>query len=86
MVNPYAIIGNDVSIRQNTTIGSKSFTDDTQAPIIGDRVQIGPNVCIIGKITIGHDSMIGAGAVVVKDVPPYSVVVGNPGKVMKMLQ
>lgn len=82
VVNPYAIIGDDVSIRQNTTIGSKSFTDDTQAPIIGDRVQIGPNVCIIGKITIGHDSMIGAGAVVVKDVPPYSVVAGNPAKVI----
>ena len=73
-------------LRQNTTIGSKSFTDDTLAPIIEDRVEIGPNVCIIGEITIGHDSRIGAGAVVVKDVPPYSVVVGNPGKVMKMLQ
>lgn len=49
-------------------------------------MQIGPNVCIIGNITIGHDSQIGAGAVVVEDVPPYSVVVGNPGKVVKMLQ
>jgi putative colanic acid biosynthesis acetyltransferase WcaB len=83
VVNPYTIIGNDVVLRQNTTIGSKSFTDDTLAPIIEDRVEIGPNVCIIGKITIGHDSQIGAGAVVVKDVPAYSVVVGNPAHVIK---
>lgn len=88
VVNGHTIIGDDVVLRQNTTIGSKSFTvneDDTE-PIIEDRVQIGPNVCIIGNITIGHDSQIGAGAVVVKDVPPYSVVVGNPGRVVKTLQ
>ena len=43
---------------------------------------IGPNVCIIGDITIGKGATIGAGAVVVKDVPPYSVVVGNPARVI----
>lgn len=86
VVNPYTVIGNNVVIRQNTTIGSKSFTDDTLAPIIEDRVQIGPNVCIIGKITIGHDSQIGAGAVVVKDVPPYSIVVGNPAYIIKQIR
>jgi len=87
VVNPYAIFGNDVTLRQNTTIGSKSFTtnDDDKAPIIEDRVQIGPNVCIIGNIIIGHDSLVGAGAVVVNDVPPYSVVVGNPGRVVETL-
>lgn len=83
VVNPYTVIGSNVVLRQNTTIGSKSFTDDTLAPIIEDRVEIGPNVCIIGKITIGHDSQIGAGAVVVKDVPPYSVVIGNPAHIIK---
>ena len=83
VVNPNTVIGNSVVLRQNTTIGSKSFTDDTLAPIIEDHVEIGPNVCIIGKITIGHDSQIGAGAVVVKDVPPCSVVVGNPAKIIR---
>ena len=73
-------------LRQNTTIGSKSFTDDTLAPIIEDRVEIAPNVCIIGEITIGHDSRIGAGAVVVKDVPPYSIVVGNPAHIIKQIR
>ena len=52
---------------------------------IGCNVTIGPNVCIIGDITIGHDSIIGAGAVVIKDVPAYSVVAGNPAKVIRML-
>lgn len=53
--------------------------------MIEDNVTIGPNVCIIGDITIGHDSIIGAGAVVIKDVPAYSVVAGNPAKVIKKL-
>lgn len=88
VVNGHTIIGNDVVLRQNTTIGSKSFTinEDGYAPTIEDRVEIGPNVCIIGDITIGHDSQIGAGAVVVKDVPPCSVVVGNPARVVKTLK
>lgn len=87
VVNGRTIIGDDVVLRQNTTIGSKSFTtnESDTAPTIEDRVQIGPNVCIIGNITIGHDSQIGAGAVAVKDVPPYSVVVGNPGRVVETL-
>jgi serine acetyltransferase len=45
-------------------------------------VDIGANAIIIGPITIGHDVLVGAGAVVLKDVPPNSVVVGNPGRVI----
>lgn len=85
VINPHTIIGNNVSVRQNTTIGAKGFFDSEDCPVIEDNVVIGPNVCIIGAITIGHDSVIGAGAVVVKDVQPYAVVVGNPAKVVKML-
>jgi putative colanic acid biosynthesis acetyltransferase WcaB len=84
VVNPYTIIGNDVVLRQNTTIGSKSFIDDALAPIIEDRVEIGPNVCIIGKITIGHDSQIGAGAVITKDIPDGATVVGVPGRILQI--
>ena len=86
VINPYTIIGNNVSVRQNTTIGAKGFLDSEKCPCIEDNVTIGPNVCIIGDITIGHDSVIGAGAVVVKDIPPYSVVVGNPARVIKSLK
>jgi len=82
VVSPGTIIGKNVSLRQNTTIGAKGFSGSEKSPIILDDVTIGPNVCIIGDITIGKGSVIGAGAVVVKDVPEYSIVAGNPAKVI----
>ena len=82
VTSPGTIIGNNVSLRQNTTIGAKGFNGAKDYPIIEDNVTIGPNVCIIGDITIGKGAVIGAGAVVVKDVPPSSTVVGNPAKIL----
>ena len=82
VVSPGTIIGKNVSLRQNTTIGAKGFHGAEKSPIIEEDVTIGPNVCIIGDITIGKGATIGAGAVVVKDVPPYSVVAGNPARVI----
>ena len=82
VISPGTIIGNNVSLRQNTTIGAKGFNGAKDSPIIEDNVTIGPNVCIIGDITIGKGAVIGAGAVVVKDVPPSSTVVGNPAKIL----
>ena len=79
-------IGDDVHIRQNTTMGVARRGDHrSQKPIIQDRVDIGCGAVIVGPITIGHDSQIGANAVVLKDVPPYSVCVGVPAKVIKTL-
>ena len=77
-------IGNDVHIRQNTTFGVARRGDHRSLkPIIQDRVDIGAGVVIAGAITIGHDSVIGANAVVLKDIPPYSLAVGIPAKVVK---
>ena len=77
-------IGNDVHIRQNTTFGVARRGDHRSLkPIIQDRVDIGAGVVIAGAITIGHDSVIGANAVVLKDIPPYSLAVGVPAKVVK---
>lgn len=80
VVNEEAIIGKNCRILQNVTIGGRG---DHGVPTIEDNVTIGACACIIGGVTVGHDSVIGAHAVVLKDVPPYSVVVGNPAKVIK---
>lgn len=78
VINPNTIIGNNVNISQGLTIGSVHGTPAT----IGDNVYIGPNVCIVENITVGNNSTIGAGAVVVKDVPENTTVVGVPAKVI----
>ncbi|TPX44050.1 hypothetical protein SeLEV6574_g04733, partial [Synchytrium endobioticum] len=52
---------------------------------VGDDVWIGGNVVILPNVKIGEGAVIGAGAVVTKDVPPYSLAVGNPAKVIKQL-
>ena len=78
-------IGDDVHIRQNTTFGVARKNQLYELPIIEDRVDIGCGACILGSVTVGHDSAIGANAVVLKDVPPYSVAVGVPAKVIKTL-
>lgn len=80
-------IGDDVHIRQNTTFGVARRGDHRSLkPIIEDRVDIGCGAVIVGPITIGHDSQIGANAVVLKDVPSWSVCVGVPAKVIKTVE
>jgi serine O-acetyltransferase len=78
-------IGDDVHIRQNTTFGIARKDKLFELPTIEDRVDIGCGVAILGNVTVGHDSMIGANAVVLKDVPPRSVAVGVPAKVVKTM-
>ncbi|MCF7999467.1 MAG: serine acetyltransferase [Methylovulum sp.] len=78
-------IGNDVHIRHNTTMGVARTFHNYELPTIEDRVDIGAGVCMLGKITIGHDSVIGANAVVLDNIPPYSVAVGIPARVAKVL-
>lgn len=85
MILNAASIGDDVQIRQNTTFGVVRTNHNFELPIIEDRADIGVGVCILGAITIGHDSVIGANAVVLKDVPPFSVAVGVPARVIKTM-
>ena len=82
-----AIIGENCTIRHLTTISCKKFADGATglSPIIGNNVDIGVNASIIGGITIGNDVVIGAGAVVTKDVKSYCVIGGNPAVVLKMI-
>jgi serine acetyltransferase len=84
VINDGTVFGANCTVRNSTTIGNKRLKDGSysRAPRFGDRVDIGANAIIIGPITIGHDVQVGAGAVVLKDVPSNSIVVGNPGRVI----
>ncbi len=75
-------IGDDVHIRQNTTIGSRRAGEPDRLPIVEDRVDIGCGACILGRVTVGHDSAIGANAVVLEDVPPHSIAIGVPARII----
>ncbi len=80
VVHEKAIIGSDCRIFQNVTIGAKwpanGGTDGV--PVIGNNVRIGCGAAILGPISIGDGSVIGANAVVISDVPPNSIAIGIP--------
>lgn len=78
-------IGDDVHIRQNTTFGIARRDRLYELPVIEDRVDVGCGAVVLGNIVVGHDSVIGANAVVLKDVPPHSMAAGVPAKVVKSL-
>lgn len=82
VVNPDAIIGNNVRILQNVSIAGRGI--DRGTPIIEDDVLIGCGACILGGVKIGKGASIGANAVVIDDVPAGGVAVGIPAKVVKI--
>jgi serine O-acetyltransferase len=79
IVSGDVIIGDDVVIRNGVTIGLRR-TGERGSPKIGNRVDIGVGAKILGPITVGDDSTIGANAVVLEDVPPNSIAIGIPAK------
>lgn len=82
VIGENVIIGDNVTIYHNVTIGKKN----NQYPIIGNNVLIYPNSVIVGGIKIGDNSIVGAGSVVLDDIPDNCVVAGNPAKIIKKLQ
>ncbi|MFM6976629.1 MAG: serine acetyltransferase [Sphingobacteriaceae bacterium] len=85
VLNQGVVLGEHCILRNSTTIGHKKTADGgfSACPVIGNRVDIGANVVIIGDISIGDNAIIGAGAVVVKSIPANCVVAGNPAKIIK---
>ncbi|OIJ24098.1 serine O-acetyltransferase [Nocardioides luteus] len=77
-----ATIGSNCVLHQNVTIGQRIADGDLGVPTIGDDVWIGPGAVISGAITVGDGCTISAGTVLSKDVPPRSLVGGNPGRVI----
>ncbi|MFZ6028088.1 MAG: serine O-acetyltransferase [Chloroflexota bacterium] len=80
VIGETAEIGADVTLYHGVTLGGTSLNKGKRHPTLGDRVVVGAGAKVLGAITIGADSRIGANAVVVKSVPENSVVVGVPGQ------
>jgi serine O-acetyltransferase len=76
-------IGDDVTIYQGVTLGGTGKDVGKRHPTIGDRVVSSSGAKVLGPFRVGNDSKIGAGSVVLDEVPPGSTVVGIPGKVVK---
>ncbi|NLC19584.1 MAG: serine O-acetyltransferase [Clostridiales bacterium] len=83
VIGETAIIGDNVTLYQGVTLGGTGKEKGKRHPTIGNNVMISAGAKVLGSFTIGENSKIGAGSVVLQEVPPNSTVVGVPGKVVK---
>jgi len=83
VIGETAIIGDNVTLYQGVTLGGTGKEQGKRHPTIGNNVMISAGAKVLGSFTIGENSKIGAGSVVLQEVPPNSTVVGVPGKVVK---
>ena len=82
VIGETAVIGDNVSMLQNVTLGGTGKSDQDRHPKIGNGVLIGAGAKVLGNIKVGDCSRIGAGSVVLKEVPPRTTVAGVPAKVI----
>jgi serine acetyltransferase len=80
VVNRATRIGEHVTLRHSTTLGSRRGESD--CPLIGPRVDIGPHCVVLGAVELGAGAVVGAGSVVLHDVPLGTTVAGNPARVL----
>lgn len=83
VIGETAVIGNNVTLYQGVTLGGTGKEKGKRHPTLGDNIVVGAGAKILGNIVIGDSSYIGANAVVIKDVPPNSTIVGVPGRVTR---
>ncbi len=83
VIGETAEIGDDVVLYQGVTLGGTGKHTGKRHPTLENGVMVSAGASILGPVRIGEGSKIGAGSVVLKDVPPYSTVVGVPGRVVK---
>lgn len=79
VVGGTTVIGEDCTLLQGVTLGEARFSEDA-CPRIGNRVTIGVNAVVLGGVSVGDDAFVGAGAVVLEDVPAASLAVGIPAR------
>lgn len=83
VIGETTIIGDNVTLFQGVTLGGTGKERGKRHPTIGNNVVVGTGAKVLGNITVGDNSYIGANAVVIKDVPHNSTVVGVPGRITK---
>lgn len=83
IIGETAIIGDNVTLYQGVTLGGNGKETGKRHPTIGDNVMISAGAKIIGSFTVGENSKIGAGSVVINEVPPNCTVVGIPGRIVR---
>lgn len=83
IIGETAIIGDNVTLYQGVTLGGTGKEHGKRHPTVGSNVMISAGAKVLGSFTIGDNSKIGAGSVVLSEVPPNSTVVGVPGRVVK---
>jgi serine acetyltransferase len=82
VVHGNAVLGDDCIIRQGVTIGNRYMDRPQDAPVIGNRVNIGAGAMILGKVHIGDDVNIGANAVIIEDIPSGKTAVALKARIL----
>jgi serine O-acetyltransferase len=82
VIHGRSVIGDDCIIRQGCTLGNRYMDRPNEAPVLGDRVNVGAGTKILGKVNVGNDTAIGANSVVIRDVRDGFTVVGIPARVV----
>ena len=83
VIGETTVIGNNVTLYQGVTLGGTGKDTGKRHPTIEDDVVVGAGAKVLGPFTVGRGSKVGAGAIVLKEVPPECTVVGNPGRVVR---
>lgn len=83
IIGETTVVGDNVTLYQGVTLGGTGKEQGKRHPTIGDNVMISAGAKVLGSFTVGENSKIGAGSVVLSQVPPHSTVVGVPGRVVK---
>ena len=83
VIGETAEIGDDVMLYHGVTLGGRSMRHQKRHPTIGDCVVVGAGATILGAVTIAEHSIVGAGAVVLRDAPPYSLITGVPATIRR---
>ena len=84
IIGETAILGDNITLYQGVTLGGTGKEQGKRHPTLEDNVMVSAGAKVIGSFTIGKNSKIGAGSVVIEEVPPNCTVVGVPGRIVRM--